>query len=59
VGDLNGDCSVNIKDFAIFAQDWLKDAISSANLNGDITVDGKDLQLLTANWLACGLWPKR
>lgn len=39
--DLNGDCDINFKDFAIFAQNWL------------VTVDYLDLSVLTQEWLDC------
>jgi hypothetical protein len=47
--DINGDRLVNLKDFAILANNWFTD-----NLEGDINYDGVvdflDLFILSSNW---------
>jgi len=54
--NFNGDCIVNLTDFAIFANDWLKETpeISNPNvdLNDDDIVDVVDLAIFTGEWLA-------
>ena len=51
VGDLNGDCRVDLQDLQIFAGRWLDDSGCSANLNGDAVVNAMDFSLLAENWL--------
>lgn len=48
--DINGDQQVNMKDFAIFADNWLTDN-SNADINYDGFVDYLDLSILSSNWL--------
>ncbi|MHC4204073.1 MAG: LamG-like jellyroll fold domain-containing protein [Planctomycetota bacterium] len=48
--DINGDMQVNIKDFAIFADNWLTDN-SAADINYDGVVDFLDLSELSSYWL--------
>jgi hypothetical protein len=52
IADLNGDKCVNLKDYAIFAQQWLK---SSSDLSADFNPDGQvnwsDLKIFADNWL--------
>lgn len=58
--DLNGDSSVDLEDFAIFANTW-GGTMGSSNWNklcdiapthGDRVINEKDLQVLCDNWLA-------
>ena len=46
-GDLNDDCQVNFKDFAIMANDW-----------GKIDFDFKRFADIAGNWLNCNLKPE-
>ena len=48
--DINGDKQVNMKDFAIFANNWLTDN-SEADINDDGVVDFLDLSKLSSCWL--------
>ncbi len=48
--DFNGDCEVNIRDFAILGQQWM-DAEGSADLSGSQGVDLSDLLILAEDWL--------
>jgi hypothetical protein len=48
--DINGDRQVNIKDFAIIANNWLTDN-SEADINDDGFVDFLDLSKLSSYWL--------
>jgi hypothetical protein len=53
--DLNDDRNVDLTDFAIFAQWWLKSNCGDcgkADLTGDGQVRSDDLQEFTSNWLA-------
>jgi hypothetical protein len=55
--DLNDDGNVDLTDFAIFAQWWLKSNCGNcggADLTGDGRVRWDDLQEFTSNWLAGG-----
>ncbi|HEY5137973.1 MAG TPA: hypothetical protein VIJ25_01445, partial [Methylococcales bacterium] len=46
-GDLNDDCKVNLKDFAMMANDW-----------GKIGFDFKNFADIADNWLKCNLAPE-
>ncbi|MHC4204074.1 MAG: LamG-like jellyroll fold domain-containing protein [Planctomycetota bacterium] len=48
--DINRDRQVNMKDFAIFADNWLTEN-SAADINYDGVVDFLDLSELSSNWL--------
>ena len=50
IGDLSGDCWVNLQDLQIFAQQWLDDPGGSANLDDVNGVNAADFVLLAANW---------
>jgi hypothetical protein len=50
--DINGDRQVNMKDFAIIANNWLTDN-SEADINDDGFVDFLDLSKLSSYWLYC------
>ena len=55
LGDLNGNCSVNLYDFSMLSSAWMSDPVCSGigcpDLNGDNIVDRIDLMLLAGNWL--------
>jgi cyclophilin family peptidyl-prolyl cis-trans isomerase len=56
VGDIDGDCRVDMADFALMAQNWLMcNSITTVSAGGDISGDGKvdyaDLALLAEQWL--------
>ena len=50
VGDLSGDCTVDLQDLQIFAEQWLDDPGGSANLDDVNGVNVFDFTLLAANW---------
>ncbi len=53
-GDLDGNSSANLEDFALFTQNWLDINCwycNGADLSGDERVTLEDLQILTENWL--------
>ncbi len=50
VGDLDGDCQVDLEDLQVFASQWLQPPGSPADLNGDDDVGVVDLALLAENW---------
>jgi len=50
LGDLNGDCKVDLEDLQIFAEQWLVPAGSTADLDGDDEVAMTDLALLAGQW---------
>jgi hypothetical protein len=58
--DLTGDMTVNLDDFAVFAQHWLEtgcavlDDCSGADLDKSDAVDWEDLAVLTRRWLEAG-----
>jgi len=58
VGDLSGDCIVNLNDLLIFTSQWLDDTgcsgLGCADLDGDNNVDTVDFALLAANWFKQG-----
>jgi hypothetical protein len=51
VGDLDGNCKVDLQDLRLFSQQWLDDPGGSANLDGVPGVNMADFALLAANWL--------
>jgi len=57
VGDLNTDCTVDVEDLKILAQQWLDPPVTAADLNWDDRVDLIDLTLLANNWLQTGVSP--
>jgi hypothetical protein len=55
IGDLSGDGNVDVADFALFAEHWLRavcDTCDGADLTGDGEVGFNDLVELADNWLA-------
>lgn len=50
LGDLNGDCGVDVTDLSLLLQQWGTAADTSADLNSDGKVDGADLGILLAAW---------
>jgi len=50
IGDLNGDCTVDLQDLQVFAEQWLDPPGGSADLIGNDGVDIVDFALLAANW---------
>jgi hypothetical protein len=52
VGDIDGDCRVELKDLDLFAGQWLADGGAAADLNMDGRVDMADFSLLADNWRA-------
>ncbi|MEN8127685.1 MAG: LamG-like jellyroll fold domain-containing protein [Planctomycetota bacterium] len=53
-GDLDGDNSVTLLDFALFSQNWLDTDCwycNGADLSGDEQVDMGDMQIMAENWL--------
>ncbi len=50
VGDLTGDCSVDLKDLNAFADEWLNDSASDADLQPGGGVNLADLAVLANNW---------
>lgn len=50
VGDLSGDCMVNIEDFALFGLNWLSFS-PVGDFNDDKKVDFEDVGTFTLNWL--------
>jgi hypothetical protein len=55
IGDLNGDCQVDMADMQIFAQQWLAAPYSPADLNSDEEVGMIDFALLAEKWLGAGV----
>lgn len=60
IADLSGDCSIDIEDLILFADDWLNTACNAGNeecggadlgLNGSVTM--ADLSVLSLEWLRC------
>jgi len=51
-GDINGDCRVNLTDYALIAAVWLEEA-GSGDINGDLFVDIYDLEEFAAGWPDC------
>lgn len=58
VGDLNEDCTVNIWDMSVFAEQWLDPSGCSgpacADFDGVNRVNSADLAILSRNWLQTG-----
>lgn len=53
-GDLSGNCSIGLEDFAIISASWMDDAPEAdifPGLAGLCTVDIEDLIILTSHWL--------
>ena len=50
IGDLTGDCQVDLEDLSIFAEQWLVFAGSAADLNSDDEVGMTDFALLADDW---------
>jgi len=54
LADLNGDCYVDMQDFAAFSQDWLAAGTQSpADINQDGTVNSVDFAILASLWGRC------
>jgi hypothetical protein len=54
-GNVDGDCDVDMTDYALFAQQWLQTGCglcNKADFTSDGNVDFYDLSELAANWLA-------
>ncbi|NLH17394.1 MAG: hypothetical protein GX455_12525, partial [Phycisphaerae bacterium] len=49
-GDLNNDCIVNVFDYTILAEQWLRTE-GIANIEGEDVIDLEDLQALARDWL--------
>ena len=55
--DLNYDCFVDFRDFAMLASVWMSDNPQwKYDLYEDGVIDNNDLMLLTAGWLDCSYW---
>jgi hypothetical protein len=54
VGDLNGDCEVDLQDLRLFATHWLDAPGSLADLDGEQGVDMADLAVLARDWHQTG-----
>ncbi|MHC4571727.1 MAG: lamin tail domain-containing protein, partial [Planctomycetota bacterium] len=58
IGDLSGDCIVNLNDVLLFTGQWLDNAgcsgLGCADLDGDNNVDSIDFALLAAHWYERG-----
>jgi len=52
VGDLTGDCVLDVEDLWVFADAWLADSPNAADLNNADGVNMADLGLFAAGWLA-------
>ena len=50
-GDFNGDCQVDVADFAAFADRWRTTLETPEDLSHDGRVDGADLALFGTHWL--------
>jgi len=59
VGDLNGDCQVNLQDLGLLAEQWLvppgSPPGSSADLNGDDEIGVADFAVLAKDWCRVGI----
>jgi len=55
VGDLNGDCRVDIEDLHLLAEQWLDPSGGSADLTGDDDIVMVDFALLAENWQQAGI----
>ncbi|MDD5328085.1 MAG: carboxypeptidase regulatory-like domain-containing protein, partial [Phycisphaerae bacterium] len=54
--DLNGNGTVNMSDFAIFANQWMQSGSLESNFNQQGVVDFNDLIRLAENWLGESIW---
>jgi len=58
VGDLSGNCIVDLNDLLVFTAQWLDDTgcsgLGCADLDGDNNVDAVDFALLAAHWYEQG-----
>jgi hypothetical protein len=54
--DLDGNCKVDFRDYAAFADAWLTES-EQANINGDATIDFLDLSQIATDWLKCNRSP--
>jgi len=57
VGDVSGDCVVDIADLEIMADEWLDGGNVVADLYVDNKVNFKDYAVLMDEWLEMKLWP--
>ena len=57
VGDVSGDCVVDLKDLDVMADEWLDSGEVTADVYPDGKVDFKDYAVLINNWLEFKLWP--
>jgi hypothetical protein len=55
IGDLNGDCYVNLEDIVLFSEQWLSQPNSVSDLNGDEEIEATDLAILAQNWRLKGI----
>jgi len=53
IGDLDGDCDVDLADYSITAQNWFVDPlnVTAGDLDGDRDVDFADIAISSENWL--------
>jgi len=49
-GDINGDCTVDFKDFTIMLSHWLEEKVAG-DINGDCTVNFVDFAIMVSHWL--------
>jgi hypothetical protein len=54
LGDLTGDCQVDVADMQILAEQWLAEPHALVNLNGDARIDFVDLAMLAGHWHETG-----
>jgi hypothetical protein len=54
LGDLNGDCQVNLLDLQTFTENWLSPPPSVADLNNDNKVNMHDFALFARDWNTAG-----
>ena len=57
VGDISGDCIVDIADLEIMVDEWLDSGNAAADVYVDNKVDFKDYAVLVGSWLEMKLWP--
>jgi hypothetical protein len=55
VGDVNGDCKVDMGDLQVVADQWLASSENRADLNGDDRVSLLDVALMAENWYRAGI----
>ena len=55
--DLNGDCTVNLNDLEIYADNWLGTSALKGDFNSDLNVDFKDFAALASEWLETKIFP--